>query len=153
MTTSKSTRILTAVTVVALLTAGCGGGGDSAEPSGTSSGTSAASGSSGAPESTAAPDFTDQQAPPSRLSVDVTIKGGEVTPTNEQLEAGLNAPIVFRVMSDVVDVLHVHSSPEHSFAIDSKSEIQQFQFTPTVPGRIDVELHDLGKTVATITVQ
>ena len=138
-------RTLLTVTAAALLGAGCGG---SDEAPASSSGAAAST-----PSQTAAPDFTDQQAPPTRLVVDVTIKGGQVTPTNEALQSGLNESVVFRVMSDAKDELHVHSNPEHTFAIDAKGEAQQFQFTPTVPGRIDVELHDLGKTVATITVQ
>lgn len=145
--TSTTTRLLVAAGATALLLAGCGGG------STESSDGSSAPNASTTPSNTAAPDFTDQQAPPTRLTVDVTIKGGQVTPTNESLQSGVNEAITFRVMSDAVDVLHVHSNPEHSFAIDSKSEIQQFQFTPTVPGKIDVELHDLNKLVATITVQ
>lgn len=147
MTNSHISRIIFALTATALITAGCGGGG------GGEATESPAAPSSTTPSETAAPPFTDQQAPPDRLVVDITLKGGEVTPTNEQLEAGLNAPIVFRVMSDRTDVLHVHSNPEHTYAIDNKSEIQQFQFTPTVPGKIDVELHDSDKLVATITVQ
>lgn len=148
MTTSRNniSRTVLTLTAAAFLIAGCGGGADE-----TSASSSNASNTT--PSNTAAPEFTDQQAPPARLLVDVTIKDGEVTPTNESLQSGLNEPVVFRVISDAIDVLHVHSNPEHSFAIDSRSEAQQFQFTPTVPGKIDVELHDLGKTVATITVQ
>lgn len=149
MTNSNTSRTLLTLAAAALITAGCGGGGGdqgaSSEP--------ATSSPTGPPSSTAAPELTDQQAPPTRLVVDVTIKGGEVTPTNEALQSGLNEPVVFRVTSDAADELHVHSNPEHSFAITATPEAQQFQFTPTVPGRIDVELHDLGKTVATITVQ
>lgn len=145
--TNSNTRTLLTLTAAALIATGCGGGGDQGGS------TEAASTPSGAPSSTAAPELTDQQAPPTRLVVDVTIKGGEVTPTNEALQSGLDEPIVFRVTSDAADELHVHSNPEHSFAIEARSEAQQFQFTPTVPGRIDVELHDLGRTIATITVQ
>lgn len=142
--TRTTTRTLLTLTAATVLLAGCGGGSDEAQSSSSAGAT---------PSQTAAPDFTDQQAPPTRLVVDVTIKGGQVTPTNESLQSGLNEPVVFRVMSDAKDELHVHSNPEHTFAIDAKGGAQQFQFTPSVPGKIDVELHDLGKTVATITVQ
>ncbi len=97
-------------------------------------------------------DMADDQAPPARLVVEVTIKGGQVTPTNEQLEAALNQPIIFRVASDVADELHVHSDPEHNFKIEAKPG-QSFQFTVNVPGKVDVELHQLKKTIATIAVQ
>jgi hypothetical protein len=46
----------------------------------------------------------------------------------------------------------VHSNPEHTFDIKPENG-QAFQFTVDVPGKVDVELHHLNKTVATITVQ
>jgi hypothetical protein len=96
--------------------------------------------------------MSNEQAPPTRLVIDVDIKGGNVTPTNEQLQAGLKEQIVVRVSSDAADELHVHSTPEHSFNVEAKP-MQSFQFTVDVPGKVDVELHKLNKTVATIQVQ
>jgi hypothetical protein len=92
------------------------------------------------------------QAPPTRLVIDVTLKGGEVTPTNEQLQAAVKEQIVIRVNSDAADELHVHSTPEHTYKVEAKP-MQSFQFTVDVPGKVDVELHQLGKTIATIQVQ
>jgi hypothetical protein len=57
-----------------------------------------------------------------------------------------------RVNSDAADELHVHSTPEHSFNVEAKP-MQSFQFTVDVPGKVDVELHHLNKTIATIQVQ
>lgn len=148
MIKTLSTTVLT-LTATALIVAGCGGSTDSAT---TASDSSAASSTSGTPSVTTAPPFTDNQAPPNRLVVDVTIKGGEVTPTNEPLQAALGDPIVIRVNSDAADELHVHSTPEHSFPIEPKQG-QSFQFTVDVPGKVDIELHQLKKTIATITVQ
>jgi sporulation-control protein spo0M len=128
----------------ALLIAGCGGGG----------GSEGAQSSSGAPSaSTVSPsDMQNEQAPPERVLIDVQIKGGEVTPTNQQLEAKVNQPIVVKVNSDVADELHVHSTPDHTFKIEAKP-VQQFQFTVNVPGTVDIELHQLGKIIATVQVQ
>nr|WP_233213516.1 hypothetical protein [Mycobacterium sp. QGD 101] len=97
-------------------------------------------------------DMTDQQAPPNRLVIDVTIKGGEVTPTNAELEGKVKEPIVIRVNSDAADELHVHSNPEHTFKVEPKPA-QSFQFTVDVPGRVAVELHELKRTIATIEVR
>jgi sporulation-control protein spo0M len=128
--------------VGALLIAGCGGGG---------SGNTQSSGEPSA--STVSPsDMQNAQAGPERLLIDVQIKGGEVTPINQQLEAKVNQPIVVKVNSDVADELHVHSTPDHTFKIEAKP-VQQFQFTVAVPGKVDIELHQLGKTVATVQVQ
>lgn len=128
----------------AVLLAGCSGGGDSENAQSASTTPSA---------TTVNPsDMQDEQAPPDRLLIDVTIKGGQVNPTNAQLEAKVNEPIVVKVDSDAADELHVHSSPEHTFKIEAKPA-QQFQFTVGVPGKVDIELHQLGTTVATVQVQ
>ena len=87
----------------------------------------------------------------SRTVIEVTIAGGTVTPTNAQAQAVAGRPILLAVSSDVVDELHVHSVPEHTFDVDARPD-QQFEFTVEVPGRVDVELHDLHRTVVTIEV-
>lgn len=136
-------RTLLPLAAAALITAGCGG----------STGSNiTTSGAPATPSSTAAPAFTDQQAPPARLVIDVSVKGGQVTPTNAQLQTKVGEPIVVKVNSDAADQLHVHSNPEHTFNVEPKQN-QSFQFTVSVPGKVDVELHQLNKTVATITVQ
>ncbi|MDT5005951.1 MAG: hypothetical protein QOJ24_3127 [Mycobacterium sp.] len=136
-------RLLAALAAGALLIAGCGGGGSEGAQS-----------SSGQPSaSTVSPsDMQNEQAPPDRLLIDVTIKGGEINPTNAQLEAKTNEPIVVKVNSDVADELHVHSTPDHTFKIEAKPG-QQFQFSVDVPGKVDIELHHLEKTIATVQVQ
>jgi hypothetical protein len=107
---------------------------------------------SAAPAATAAPAPSDQKSPPERVVIDVTISGGQVTPVNQQVQAAVEQPIVIRVNSDAEDELHVHASPEHTFAVKPES-LQSFQFEVAVPGKVDVELHHLNRVVATITVQ
>lgn len=125
--------------VVALALAGCGKN-------------ESASGSSSSATATGTTQLSNPQAPPARVYIDVTIAGGTATPLNQQMQAKLGEPIILRVNSDAADQLHVHSSPEHTFDIKPAKD-QQFQFTVDVPGKVDVELHHLDKTVATITVQ
>jgi hypothetical protein len=130
-----------ALAAAALITAGCGGsdGGESAPAS--------------SPPSTVNPsDMANEQAPPARLVIDVTIQGGNVTPTNEQLQAALNEQIIIRVNSDAADQLHVHSTPEHTFNVEAKPA-QSFQFTVDVLGKVDIELHQHKRTIATVQVQ
>ena len=139
--TPLDNRLLVLLAAGVLLTAGCGGGG---------SGSENAKGSSA---STVSPtDMQNQQAPPDRLTIDVTIKGGQVNPTNAALQAKTNEPIVVKVDSDVADELHVHSTPDHEFAVEAKPG-QRFQFSVDVPGNVDIELHHLDKTIATVQVQ
>jgi hypothetical protein len=85
------------------------------------------------------------------LTVEVTIAKGQVTPVNATLQARVKQPITFRVTSDVADELHVHSVPDHEFEIAAAPN-QTFQFSVDVPGNVDVELHHLDRTVATIQV-
>ncbi len=145
MTTNiRDKRLLGLLAAAALLAAGCGGGGGSENAKNSSTSPSA---------TTINPsDMPNVQAPPDRLLIDVTIKGGEVNPTNAQLQAKVNEPIVVKVDSDVADELHVHSTPDHTFKVEAKP-VQRFQFTVNVPGNVDIELHQLNKTIATVQVQ
>ena len=130
------------VTAAALLVAACGGsqdGGEAAPPSPSAS--------------TISPlEMTDQQRPADRLTIDISIEGGNVTPTNARLPGKLGEPIVLRVNSDAADELHVHSIPEHTFRVEPKPG-QMFQFTVDVPGNVDIELHDLNRVIASVQVQ
>jgi sporulation-control protein spo0M len=139
----RDRRLLAVLAAGLLLTAGCGG-----------SKTDNAQSASTTPSATTInpSDMQNEQAPPNRLLIDVTIKGGEVNPTNQQLQAKVNEAIVVKVDSDAADELHVHSSPDHTFKVEAKP-MQQFQFTVAVPGNVDIELHQLGKTIATVSVQ
>ncbi|GJF10469.1 hypothetical protein NGTWS1803_36110 [Mycolicibacterium cyprinidarum] len=83
--------------------------------------------------------------------IDIAIADGVVTPTNAEAQAAVGQPIVLQVSSDAADSLHVHSIPEQSFAVQARPD-QRFEFTVQVPGRVDVELHNLHRTVVTIEV-
>jgi ABC-type glycerol-3-phosphate transport system substrate-binding protein len=142
-------KTLIALAAATLVLAGCGG---STSTSNSSSSSASASGSQGAPSSSGAPQFTDQQAPPAQLVIEATIAHGNVTPTNEQLQGKVGEAIVVRIDSDAVDELHAHSTPDHTFKVEAKPN-QSFQFTATVPGKIDIELHGLKRVIATVEVQ
>jgi hypothetical protein len=85
-------------------------------------------------------------------TIDVTIAKGQVTPANATLQAKVHQQITFRVTSDAADELHVHSTPDHKFQVAAAPN-QTFQFSVDVPGNVEVELHHLDRTVATIQVQ
>ncbi|WP_156656465.1 hypothetical protein [Mycobacterium sp. 852002-51152_SCH6134967] len=139
----KPTLIRSSAVCIAatLLVAGCGGSRDS-EPEA----------SRPAQSTVGAADMPDQQRPPDRLTIDVTIENGNVDPTNAQIQGKVGEPIVLRVNSDAADELHVHSVPEHTFKVDPTPG-QQFQFTVDVPGNVEIELHDLNRVIATVQVQ
>ncbi len=83
--------------------------------------------------------------------IDIAIADGAVTPTNARVQGAVGQPIVLVVSSDAVDSLHVHSVPAHVFDVQARPD-QRFEFTVRVPGRVDVELHNLHRTVVTIEV-
>ncbi|OJZ71660.1 hypothetical protein BRW65_18245 [Mycobacterium paraffinicum] len=92
------------------------------------------------------------QSPAAGPTVDVTIAKGQVTPTNATLQATVRQQITLRVTSDAADELHVHSTPDHKFPVAAAPN-QTFQFAVDVPGNVEVELHHLDRTIATIQVQ
>ena len=92
------------------------------------------------------------QSPPAALDISVTIAKGQVTPTNATLQARVHQPITLKVTSDATDELHVHSVPDHKFEV-APAPNQTFQFSVDVPGNVEVELHHLDRTIATIQVQ
>jgi len=129
------------VLMSAVVAAGCGSG--PATP---------ATSSSTEPTAAAAPSAA--TSPPSEAAgpvVNVTIAAGVVTPTNAEVEARVGQPIVLEVSSDATDSIHVHSIPERVFDVQPLPG-QRFEFTVGIPGRVDVELHDLNRTVVTIAV-
>lgn len=92
------------------------------------------------------------KSPPAPLVIDVTIAHGRVSPDDATLLAKVHQQITLRVTSDVTDELHVHSTPDHKFAVAAAPN-QTFAFAVDVPGNVAVELHHLDRTIATIQVQ
>ena len=139
---STKAGVVLGVIVAAVAVAGCGS--PPATPPGASS-----------IESTAATTPPASKSSPGAATgpvVNVTIAGGTVTPTNAEVEAEVGAPIVLEVSSDAADSIHVHSIPERVFDVQPQPG-QRFEFTVGIPGRVDVELHELNRTVVTFTVR
>ena len=90
--------------------------------------------------------------PTAAVVLDVTIAKGQVTPTNATLGAKVGQPITLRVTSDATDELHVHSTPDHKFQVAAAPN-QTFEVKVGVPGNVEVELHHLDRTIATIQVR
>lgn len=127
--------------MAAIVAVGCGSG-----PAETSS-------SSAAPTVASTPSAaTESPSPAAGPVIAVDITAGAVTPTNAQAEAVVGQPIVLEVSSDAADSIHVHSIPEHVFDVQPQPG-QRFEFTVGVPGSVDVELHDLNRTIVTIAVR
>jgi hypothetical protein len=138
--------IVVAAGLALSLTAGCGGNkGPNASSSSSGQATSAVASSSASPSAS-------RQPAAGAATFEVTISHGQVTPTNATWQAKVGQPVTVRVTSDAPDELHVHSSPDHEFEIAATPN-QVFTFTVEVPGSVDIELHKLDKTIATLQVQ
>lgn len=85
-------------------------------------------------------------------AINITIAAGVVRPSNAEAQAVAGEPIVLTVSSDAPDSIHVHSVPAHVFDVQPLPD-QRFEFTVNVPGRVDVELHELNRTILTLTVR
>lgn len=146
MRIQTAVAILGAVALAAGVSAcGSSGSGDPATSSSAPPASASASAETSSPQASSAP-------APAGLVIDLTIAGGKATPTNASFDAGLKEPITMRVSSDAEDELHVHSVPDHEFEVKAAPG-QTFQFTVDVPGRVEVELHHLNVTVASINVR
>jgi len=117
---------------------------------GCSSTATTTSSSSGASASSAVLTTSTTPAPTGPV-LDVTIANGKATPANAPVAAHVGQTITVHVTSDAADELHVHSTPDKEFAISPKAN-QTFTFTINAPGKVEVELHHLDQTVATIDV-
>lgn len=141
--TPRTRRLVTTVAAVGLVVAGCGS--ESETPSSPNDVSSAV-------DTTVVQSDSEQATDTDSTDIDVSIAGGEVTPTDERIEGTVGREIVLTVDSDAVDELHVHSVPEYSFPV-AVGDDQEFRFTVDVPGSVDIELHDAGVTVATVLVR
>lgn len=106
---------------------------------------------SSGPDRSGAADASASQSAES-VVVAVRIADGTITPADTRLEARVGQPIEIVVDSDTDDELHVHAEPDHTFAITPGTG-ERFRFTVDVPGRVEIELHHAGHTVATLLVR
>ncbi|MDO3634700.1 hypothetical protein [Mycolicibacterium arseniciresistens] len=146
---NKAPRIgVIAAAILAIALVGCS---SSTAPGESSTSVSSRSATSAPPAASASP-APSPSIPDDATTVDINIAGGVVTPTNGQAQGVVGKPIVLKVSSDVADQLHVHSSPENTFQVEPRRD-QVFEFTVDVPGQVDIELHDLNRTVVTVQVR
>lgn len=85
-------------------------------------------------------------------TIRISIAAGVVTPANAEAQAVAGELIALEVSSDAPDSIHVHSVPPHVFDVAARPG-QRFEFTVDVPGRVDVELHELNRTILTLMVR
>ena len=87
----------------------------------------------------------------SAQTLDVTIKGDAITPTNKRIEVSMDKPLTITIDSDRSGELHVHSSPEEEIAFDKGTTTKKVTFK--TPGVIEVEEHISDTLIAQLEVR
>ena len=85
-------------------------------------------------------------------TIDVTIEGDSVTPNGDRVEVKVGQPIELVVKADTEGEIHVHSDPEHEFEYGSGTT-NLTAFTIDKPGIVEVESHELEKTIVQLEVK
>lgn len=89
---------------------------------------------------------------PDPTVVDIAISGDTVTPNGDRIRVRLGQPVDLVVKADEPGEIHVHSRPES----------QEFIFEPGTttfmleidsPGVVEIESHNLGKTIVQLEVR
>ena len=146
----RTTLLVPAALVsAALLLAGCSdsasSSADSGDP-GSSSSAPATSGSGGNGDSAT----SDAPTTATGTTVDITIKGDQVTPNGKRVKAKAGQPVTLRIEADRGGELHVHSSPEQEIEFGSGRSTKKLVVEQ--PGIVDVEDHALERVVVQLEV-
>ena len=83
-------------------------------------------------------------------TIDITIKGGKVTPHGDRVKAKVGQPVTLNIDADTSGEIHVHSSPEQEIAFDKGTSTKKL--TIDQPGIVDVEDHALEQVIVQLEV-
>lgn len=85
-------------------------------------------------------------------TIEVTVDGTDITPNGDRVEVEVGQKIEFVVQADSAGSIHVHSDPEHEYEYASGTNTLP-QFTIDRPGIVEVESHELEKTIVQLEVK
>ena len=143
---STAPRLIPVLLVALLGLAGCGSDGDTpSAPTAEQSPTATPSASSGT--TTATPEASDQTR-----TIDITFRGGSVTPSNKKLAVKTGAPLRLHITADQPGEIHVHSSPEQQITYEAGTSNKILKNLDR-PGVVDVESHTLDKLILQLEVR
>jgi plastocyanin len=168
---SAAHRMSVVAAVALVILTGCGGSDDGAQTGESTSSASGAGGSASGPSASsqqpsASPSGDDSggngsgdgggspvETEDDAVQIEVEIENGQVTPSGERVDVEVGQTIRFVVDSDAADEIHVHSTPEHTFAFRAGADDREFEFRITQPGVVEAELHELGDVVVTLAAR
>ncbi len=85
-------------------------------------------------------------------TIDVTIEGDSLTPNGDRVEVEVGQPIELVVKADAEGEIHVHSDPEQELRYGSGTTTLP-TFTIDKPGIVEIESHELDKTIVQLEVE
>ena len=83
-------------------------------------------------------------------TVQITIKGGKVTPNGDRVKAKVGEPITLKIDADTAGEIHVHSTPEQEIPFTQGYSTKQL--TIEKPGIVDVDDHQLDTVIVQLEV-
>jgi hypothetical protein len=83
--------------------------------------------------------------------VQITFKGGDVTPSGDRVDVDTGQEIEFDVTADEPGEIHVHSEPEEEFEYEAGEKT--FTFKIDRPGLVTVESHTYDKVIVQLEVK
>jgi plastocyanin len=130
---------VTAVAVGLLGVAGC----TSAPAPAASPSSASSSAAAGSPSASPAADV---------LRIDITIAGGQVTPSGQKISAKVGQQVVLSVTSDAADEVHAHTGGDGYELEVPAGKTTTGTFTLDQPGSFEVESHHLSKIIVILNV-
>jgi hypothetical protein len=85
-------------------------------------------------------------------TIQVSITGDDVTPNGDRVSVQVNQPIQLVVKADAEGEIHVHSDPEKELEYGAGTTTLP-TFTIDKPGIVEVESHELEKTIVQLEVK
>ena len=83
--------------------------------------------------------------------IEVTISGDSVTPNGERVKIAKGQDVTLEVTADEAGEIHVHANPEQELEYDAGSTTLTITGLDQ-PGIVEVESHDLEKTIVQLEV-
>lgn len=148
------TRLLPLATTLAAVVAvaGCSGGTAPSQPTYGGAPATSPSASPASPSETESEPTPEPEPEPEPVGtvIDISIKGGSVSPSGQRIKADLDEPVILKIRSDRAGEFHVHSTPEQVVAFKKGATTAKLRFEQA--GVIDVEEHESGKVLVQLQV-
>jgi major membrane immunogen (membrane-anchored lipoprotein) len=84
--------------------------------------------------------------------VDIAVKAGTVKPQGDRVDVTVGQKVTLHITSDADEEIHVHSEPEHEYAVGQGDDVEK-SFTIDTPGQVAVEAHHLDVTIVQLVVR